>query len=343
MKKCLKWLLVGFAACICNMIMQQSTHAIGLNIPVTTLWGQFDSTWYFLSNDFGSSPLSGGCITGYGCWNVDSPRNTWVAKFNTSNIRGMRFDLPSSLTLSPGDYIETSLIIRNSNNDDSLDFRFAPFESYGGGGGARGVSLLSMETERSTNNQSVVRLLFVVEGSSNWSGSAKFVYIKSSRCDTCNIAWTGAPNIEVTGGVTNFYRKKSETNYSQDLQNLKNGVTNLGNKVDNINKDVEDKTEQNAHNAQNQGNNSSESASQASTGLINAIGGFVGAITSASASNCNIVANLNHLDLGTLDLCDFPIPPFVQIIGSLILICLIIPFAIIMFKRFIGLFRSFQG
>lgn len=321
-------------------LMSYNSYAVGLNIPVNTLWGQFDSTWYFLSNDYGNSPLSGGCISGYGCFNVDAPRNTWVADFNTSNIRGIRFDLPNDLTLKPGDYIETSLIIRNSNNDDSLDFRFAPFRGSGLTG--HGVSLLSMETERSTNNQSVVRLLFVVEGSTNWTGT-KLVYLYSSRCSTCNIAWTGAPNIEVTGGVTNLYRKKSETNYSQDLQDLKNGVTNIGNKIDNMNKDVENKTEQNAQNAQNQGNDSSQSATNASSGLINAIGGFVGAITTASPSNCIINGNMGNFNMGNIDLCANPVPTFVQIIGSLVLIAICIPFAIIMFNRFIGLFRSFQG
>lgn len=335
MKKWLKWLLVGFAACICNMIMQQSTHALDLSVPVTTLWANYSAPVYYLSNSYGTGV---GCVSGYGCYSSDSPGKTWRSVLNTDSIRKFYVYLPDALTLSPGDFVEFDMYIRTEANDDALDFRLGPMKSD-----TSRASLLKLETVRSTNNQSQIRFTFVIEGSGNWSGNGKYIYVGSSRCADCNIMWANAPGTEVAAGVMNFYRRSTNVNYSQDLQDLKNGVTNLGNKVDNINKDVEDKTEQNAQNAQNQGNNSSESASQASTGLINAIGGFVGAITSASASNCNIVANLNHLDLGTLDLCDFQVPSFIQIIGSLILISLIIPFAIIMFKRFIGLFRSFQG
>lgn len=89
-------------------------------------------------------------------------------------------------------------------------------------------------------------------------------------------------------------------------------------------------------------NASSTDAANASQSLISAIGGFVSSITSASPSNCNINGNMGNFDLGNIDLCANPVPSYIQIISSFILISLCIPFAIVMFNRFISLFRSFQ-
>lgn len=87
---------------------------------------------------------------------------------------------------------------------------------------------------------------------------------------------------------------------------------------------------------------SGSDAENASQSLISAIGGFVSSITSASPSNCNIDGDMGKFDLGNIDLCANPVPTYIQIISSFILIGLCIPFAIIMFNRFIALFRSFQ-
>lgn len=319
-------------------LMSYNTYAIDLNVPVTTLWANYSAQWYYLSNAYGSGISGTSCVSGYGCWNVSSPNNSWSSTLNTDNIRQFRFSLPDGLTLKPGDFVETELVIRNNDANNALDFRLGPMNSRGSR-----ASILKMETVRSTNNQSQVRFLFVIEGNSDWTSNGKVIFVGSSRCSDCNIMWASEPNTDVAGGVVNIYRRSTTTNYSQDLQQLKQGITNLGNKVDNINNDVENKTEQNAQNAQNQGNNSSESATNASSSLINAIGGFVGAITTASPSNCIINGNMGNFNMGNIDLCANPVPVFVQIIGSLVLIAICIPFAIIMFNRFIGLFRSFQG
>lgn len=88
---------------------------------------------------------------------------------------------------------------------------------------------------------------------------------------------------------------------------------------------------------------SGSDAENASQSLISAIGGFVSSITSASPSNCNIDGDMGKFDLGNIDLCANPVPTYIQVISSFILIGLCIPFAIIMFNRFIALFRSFQS
>lgn len=90
------------------------------------------------------------------------------------------------------------------------------------------------------------------------------------------------------------------------------------------------------------GGDSSSDAETATSSLISVIGSFVGAVTTATPTNCRINGDMGNLDVGTIDLCANPVPTFVQIISSLILIAICIPFAIVMFNRFIGLFRSFQ-
>lgn len=104
----------------------------------------------------------------------------------------------------------------------------------------------------------------------------------------------------------------------------------------------EDAANENIEQNEQDSNASSTDAENASQSLISAIGGFVSSITSASPSNCNINGNMGNFDLGNIDLCANPVPSYIQIISSFILISLCIPFAIVMFNRFINLFRSFQ-
>lgn len=107
-------------------------------------------------------------------------------------------------------------------------------------------------------------------------------------------------------------------------------------------KKEEDAANENIEQNETDSNSSSSDAENASQSLLSAIGSFVSAITSASPSNCNIDGDMGKFDIGQVNLCSNPVPTYMQVISSLILICICIPFAIIMFNRFIALFRSFQ-
>lgn len=91
------------------------------------------------------------------------------------------------------------------------------------------------------------------------------------------------------------------------------------------------------------GDSSSSDAEQGTASLISAIGSAVSVISSASPTNCKINGNMGNLDVGQIDLCANPVPSFIQVIGSLILILITVPLCITLFNRFIALFRSFQG
>lgn len=113
--------------------------------------------------------------------------------------------------------------------------------------------------------------------------------------------------------------------------------------INNQTQEEVDATQDAADASQSAGSSSTASAETATSSLISVIGGFVSAVTSAQPTNCRINANLNHINMGELDLCANPVPSYIQIIGSIILICAAIPLAIVLFNRFIGLFRSFQN
>lgn len=105
----------------------------------------------------------------------------------------------------------------------------------------------------------------------------------------------------------------------------------------------ENTTNSNMQQGQNNADSSTSDSEEATSSLLSVIGSFVGAITTASPSNCSINGNMGNFSMGNIDLCANPVPTFVQIISSLVLIAICVPFAIIMFNRFISLFRSFQG
>lgn len=137
--------------------------------------------------------------------------------------------------------------------------------------------------------------------------------------------------------------------YSIDTTNGQIYIVNVGNyKIyrysgSNVNKEQAEATQDAADDSSNAGSSSESSAEAATSSLISVIVGFVNVITNAQATNCKINMNTTQLQVGEIDLCANPVPSYVQIIGSLILICAVIPLAIILFNRFIGLFRSFQG
>lgn len=110
-----------------------------------------------------------------------------------------------------------------------------------------------------------------------------------------------------------------------------------------VNQEQEEATQNAANDSQTSGNSSQSSAEGATQSLLTTINSGIGVITSARATNCQINGNMGNLDLGNLDLCANTVPTFVQIILSLVAVVTVIPLAIVLFNRFIGIFRSFQG
>lgn len=85
------------------------------------------------------------------------------------------------------------------------------------------------------------------------------------------------------------------------------------------------------------------SSDQQTTNLLGIFTSFVSAITAAGATNCNITANWGHLNLGVLNLCRDTPPAFVQVIGSIILIVILVPCAYWLVMRILSEIRSFTN
>ena len=112
------------------------------------------------------------------------------------------------------------------------------------------------------------------------------------------------------------------------------------------NKEVEEKTQEAVDDSQAAGSDSSSAASSGGASLLTAITGFFNVITSAQPTNCRFNAPLNTYfgnQRLNVDLCSLELPSGIGTLTSIIAICIIIPFAIHMFNKFIALFRSFQS
>lgn len=94
--------------------------------------------------------------------------------------------------------------------------------------------------------------------------------------------------------------------------------------------------------ADTDGSSSQQQAQATGTTLLKAFTDFVGALTSAQASNCVIDMDMGNLDLGNVDLCQLSLPSPLQALASIMLISFCVPLSIATGKKLIALFRSFQ-
>lgn len=95
--------------------------------------------------------------------------------------------------------------------------------------------------------------------------------------------------------------------------------------------------------AQTDGADSQADAQQGGQSLLAALISFIGAITNASPSNCNIPMDTGFIDFGNVNLCSLTPPPAFQVISSIVVIGFAVPLSIAASKKMIELFRSFTG
>lgn len=91
------------------------------------------------------------------------------------------------------------------------------------------------------------------------------------------------------------------------------------------------------------GANSQQSAENTGTTLLQAFTAFVGALTSATPSNCNLDMDLGNLDMGVVNLCSLSPPAGFSALASIFLILFCVPLSIATARKVITLFRSFQS
>lgn len=317
-----------------------NVSATNLSIDVAPKWTNFSSTWQFYVYQGASG------TNWIGSGNSASPDAAY------KNMRKVRFSLPNGIILGRGDYVTTDLMLRQNVANNSLDLSVGPMKSD-----TSGITLISAEVAQSSNTQTVVHFTFYVETTITVSNTSTYVTVGSTRGNDANIIWwfdtvSSASDIQAIGGISNYYSSKTSTDYSGSLGNINTGITNLNNKLNQTNNKIDsiqnslNQAKQDTQSAQNQADSSGDTATSdsetATTSLLNTITGAVTAISSVSPTNCKLNGNMGHLNTGEMDLCNNPVPTFITVIGSLLLILAIVPLAIHLFNLFISITRSFQ-
>lgn len=114
--------------------------------------------------------------------------------------------------------------------------------------------------------------------------------------------------------------------------------------IQNTLEDEKSQYEEQSEEVQDQLESDSSAAQGTATSLLSVVGQFIGVLTSAQPTNCNIDGSLiPHLPLGNLNLCTHSPPPVITIIGSLLLIAFVVPLAYYTVKRMLALIGSFQS
>lgn len=171
------------------------------------------------------------------------------------------------------------------------------------------------------------------------SNYISYVSDTSSRVVVASSSYTYSAAEDNSAAVVNgLDQVRQSVNYQGDKIN--NSINNLNNSINEQNK----KENAAVDNIQNQTTGDiPNSTDQQTTNLIGLFGSFVSAVSSASATNCNIVANFGNLNLGTLNLCQDNPPAFIQVIGSIVLIVILVPCAYWLVMRILGEIRSFTN
>lgn len=129
-------------------------------------------------------------------------------------------------------------------------------------------------------------------------------------------------------------------------QNIVDAINDTNDKLDEQNdRDQQDRDniESQQDDISNDSDDSQDDAESTGTTLLAAFTSFVGAVTSASPSNCNLNMDLGNLDMGNVNLCQLSPPAGFSAVASIFLILFCVPLSIATARKVINLFRSFQG
>lgn len=146
------------------------------------------------------------------------------------------------------------------------------------------------------------------------------------------------------------YFNRDYISYTQDLLELLGdldveAISQAQQKVDDqIEQEQQDRENMDSQqtDVSNAGDSSQADAESTGTTLLAAFTSFVGALTSASPSNCNIDMDLGNLDLGIVNLCQLSLPSGFSALATIFMILFCVPLSVATGRRVISLFRSFQ-
>lgn len=120
------------------------------------------------------------------------------------------------------------------------------------------------------------------------------------------------------------------------LQEISNAIVSMNSR------DSQDRTDlQNTSDgAESDASSAASDINNAKTSLLTVIGNFINVVIHPPSSNCVIDADMGNMDLGDIDLCQLSLPPAFAVIGSLLIIGFIIPFAYSLIMTVLSLLKG---
>lgn len=130
---------------------------------------------------------------------------------------------------------------------------------------------------------------------------------------------------------------------NRSVQEVNDSINNLNDTINQQNQQ-DNQDRQDLENAQSDADSSAddsaEAVSNASDSLLVIMGNFIDIVLHPPSKNCKIDADMGHMDLGEIDLCQLPVPPAVGTIATVLLIGLLIPFVISLINTFLSLLKG---
>lgn len=272
---------------------------------------------------------------------------------------------------SKNTYAVYSFTFDNIPDDNSLDSGFRGVKARHGSGGDGGWGVVGYNIQTFANNSAKVDVYLYGENTNTTAGTV----ILFNEYNAAELAFL-QPKERMSVSGASYWQVTTDTdfeyNYTDVLKGIstkldtmtthlpvirsfvweiRNTTNDINSKLDDLGQDTADAinngqadaTQDAADDSSTAGDSSSDDVTSATNSLLSVIGAGIGAITTASPTNCRINGDMGNLDVGTIDLCANPVPSFIAVIGSIIAVLVVLPLVIVLFNRFISIIRSFQG
>lgn len=286
---------------------------------------------------------SNGSINGWlGWWDIFATQYDSTGSANAMGIGGLgvRSNAQWGFSASNNDVFVLSLSVSNFTrsgfNLDSLLQNTGNCSEY---------HILDVRVDDLGDQSAVITLTFKPTQTS-WTSTTDFYIMRnpSVGCSTDNwwlYLWS---DTRISANYISHYVIVDPTANNSSVVNAINSQTDR--EIQAIN-NINDQQTQAGQQAQGDGNvagsSSQQQAQQGGQTLLQGFSSFVGALTSANATNCVINANIGEFKMGNVDLCQISPPPAFQAISSIMVIGFVVPLSIATTRKFLSLFRSFQN
>lgn len=263
---------------------------------------------------------------------------------------------------SKNTYAVYSFVLDNIPNNDSLDAGFRAVKARHGSGGNGGWGVIGYNLESMSSNGVKIDIYLYGENTNTAAGTVIFYNSYNSnellyfqpkeRLTTSGASYWQVDTTDFEYNYTDVLNQINSKlgNVNSGITNIRNGVNSINEKLDDlsqntadaINDGQADATQGASDDSSTAGSSSSSDATSTTSSLLSVIGAGIGAITTATPTNCRINGDMGNLDIGNIDLCANPVPAFIAVIGSIIAVLVVLPLVIVLFNRFISIIRSFQ-